>query len=340
MRSLTRLSVVLSAIALAACGKPEAPPESATPDVVAPAADAKATPERPVAPDLPESERPSKAECEAMADAVFVMTEKELTDRKVAEAPTILETMRSGREAFVGRCQSKIPRTTVACVRGAKTLMDVKACGPNGAAPPVGERAPDDDHAGHDHAGHDHAAEGPHGDGKAGEKASEADCRAFVEKLDALTAARVPPEARSAQSKPGDSEKAAQQERIIRQCMAEAPASVIRCSLTAANLEGIDKCHEQANLLSQDRPKAPAGTPATQADCEKFLAHFVALNAAGAPPAQAEQMRARMRTNLAAMTQHCVSEVPASVVACGLAARTPADLERCDVAKPGVAPAP
>jgi hypothetical protein len=327
----------LLAISVPACS-PEPPrPEPAAPaDAVAPLAEPpKPKGERPVLPDLPETERASKAECEAMADAVFKMTEQELSERKIAEAETILSTMRAGRDEFLGRCQTKIPRATVACVRGAKTLMDVKACGPGAGAPPVAKGAPGG-HEGHDHAGHDHAGHEGHDHAPdSAEKASEADCRAFVKKIDALMAARMPAEARAGQSRPDDPARAEQQEAIIRQCATEAPASVIRCSLAAADLAGIDKCHEAADLLTDDgRPKTPPGPLATKEQCQAFVAHFVELNAAAAPKEQAEQMRARMRTNLEAMTLHCTSEVPASVVTCGLAAKTSEELSRCDVAVP------
>jgi hypothetical protein len=336
MRLATTLTLFLApALGLAACGRsdvPEAPSPEAPSDVsTPPAPDAGAKSERPVLPDLPEAERATKAECEGMADTVFKMTEKELSDRKIAEAETILSTMRAGRDEFLGRCQTKIPRSTVACVRGATTLMEVKACGPNASAPPVAKGPPGghghDDHAGHDHARNPHAPD---------EKASEADCRAFVKKLDALMAARGPADARSQQSRQDDPARDEQQQLIIRQCASEAPASVIRCSLAAADLAGIDKCHEDANLLTDDgRPKAPQGPPASKERCAAFVAHFVELNAASAPPAEAEAMRARMRSNLEAMTTHCTTEVPAAVVECGLAARSTDELSRCDVAAPG-----
>jgi hypothetical protein len=255
--------------------------------------------------------------------------------------------MRMGRAVFRTRCQTRIPRTTVACVRGAENLMAVKACGPNAGPPPVAREASEGghDHAGHDHAGHDHAGH-DHGAPPAGDaKASEADCRAFVKKLDALMTARLPPDARAAAAAKPPADLEAQQAAIVRQCVEQAPASVIRCALAAADLAGIDACHEKAGLMSEEARPKPGGTPASEADCRAFVGHFVALNAAGASPEEAAKMRARMEANLPAMTAHCVEEVPAEVVRCGLAAKTVDALGRCDIASPAppsglAAPAP
>ncbi len=348
MRRTTWIAIGLGLAGLGgACGKTEvdSPPglargEDGAGAVASPGSDvsgapADATSTRPVLPELPESERASAAECEAMADGVFKLTEKELADRKVPEAQAILDAMRAGRADFLTRCQTRISRATVACVRGAGTLMDVKACGPNATPPPVAREA---SAGGHDHApgdGHHHGDGHDHGPPPTGEKASEADCKAFVKKLDALMAARLAPEER-AKAAAASAEQEAKQALIVKQCTEQAPASVIRCALAAADLPGIDRCHENAGQMSEDAPKkAPSGPLASQADCRAFVGHFVAINAAAAPPAEAAKMRARMTENLEAMTAHCAREVPAEVVRCGLAAKTVADLERCDIATPG-----
>lgn len=253
----------------------------------------------------------TQADCNAFADKVVDLTAKSQDGAAAELARGMLEAM---KPEMAKECLEKGTRAEIECALRATTMDALERCGGAKSTPETKSRL------------------AAFAESIFSDKPSEADCRAFADKVVELTA----------QTQDGAAADLARsmlegmKPEMVKECTEKGTRAEVKCALAARAMEDLERCGGgDREPAKPEPPKSSLGSllfgggKPSRARCEAFADKVINLTAQSQDDDAAELARSMLQAMKPEMIQECMDKGTESELDCALRASTMEDLERC-----------